>query len=248
MQIIISPAKKINDKNDFIVNDLQQPKFFKEALKLYTYLQSLDKTKLKHLYKASDKLVDEAYANLHHYDINHGFLTAINAYDGIQYQYMHASLFNNQEIEFLNHHLYIISGLYGLLRPLDKIIPYRLEMQSRINCQGYHNLYDYWNCQLADVLNANNEIVLNLASVEYSKAIKKYIPGNQWIDVFFYEVTPDGLKEKGVYAKMARGTMIRYIAENKINCPSDLIAFSDLNYQFNQELSNDYTYVFVRRI
>ena len=245
MQIIISPAKKINDMNDYPSLN-SKPLFLDKAQVLYTYLQSLNYEELKKLYKASDKIVEDAERKLHTYNLDEPFLTAINAYDGIQYQYMHASLFDEEQMQFLNEHLYIISGLYGILRPLDEIIPYRLEMQSKINCQGNTNLYDYWGDSIAEVLNKLSEPIINLGSNEYSKSIKKYIPKSLWVDVYFYENENGELKEKGVYVKMARGAMVRYLVENRIDEVEGLKGFNDLNFTYSSELSTAQKYIFIR--
>lgn len=245
MQTIISPAKKINDQNDFPYEN-SKPRFLDRAKPLYAYMQSLDFDGLKKLYKASDKIVEDAERKLHTYQIDEPFLTAINAYDGIQYQYMHASLFDEQQMAFLNQHLYIISGLYGILRPLDEIIPYRLEMQSKIDCQGKTNLYSYWGDAIAEVLNATDEPIINLGSNEYSKSIKKYIPKSKWIDVYFFEEENGELKEKGVYVKMARGAMVRYIVEHEIDDPKALVNFNELNFAYRKDLSTDQKYIYTR--
>ena len=245
MQTIISPAKKINDQNDYPSQN-SKPLFLDKAEILYHYLQSLNYDELKKLYQASDKIVEDAQRKLHTYQLDEPFLTAINAYDGIQYQYMHASLFDEDEMAFLNKHLYIISGLYGILRPLDEIIPYRLEMQSKINCQGNKSLYSYWGDAIASVLNQLNEPIINLGSNEYSKSIKKYIPQSMWIDVYFFEDVDGELKEKGVYVKMARGCMVRYIVENRIDEPHALVNFSELNFHYRADLSTEQKYVYVR--
>ncbi len=245
MQIIISPAKKINDVNDY-PNVNSSPLFLEKAKVLYAYLQSLDFEGLKKLYKASDKIVEDAQRKIHTYNLDEPFLTAINAYDGIQYQYMHASLFDEAQMQFLNDHLYIISGLYGILRPLDEIIPYRLEMQSKIDCQGNTNLYDYWGDSIAEVLNQHHEPIINLGSNEYSKSIKKYIPKSMWVDVYFYEDVAGELKEKGVYVKMARGSMVRYLVENRIDKVTGMQGFAELNFKYRSDLSTAQKYVFVR--
>ena len=139
------------------------------------------------------------------------------------------------QIKYIQGHLYILSGFYGLLKPLDAITPYRLEMQTK--CP--FSLYDFWKDDLAKQI---DEPILNLASEEYAKIIRKYKP---LIDVRFVE---ENGKEKGVYAKMARGAMVRYLAENKIENIKDITQFSDLGYTFDASQSTEKLYIFQKKL
>lgn len=245
MKIIISPAKKINDKNDFnyAANEIH---FKDEATEVYNYLKSLSYEELKSLYNASDKIVTAIYDKLNDLDPLNGYLTAIFAYDGIQYQTMNPSLLEDASLTYLNENLFILSALYGALRPFDKIIPYRLEMQAKINYQDYDSLYKYWNHKLYDYIMQNDEVLINLASNEYSKAIVGYAKDKHVITIAFKEHVNDKYVEKGVYVKMARGAMVRYLAEHLVHDQEDIKAFNEMNYQFNEALSNANLYVFTR--
>lgn len=246
MKIIISPAKQINDYNDFQFKS-SNPHFLNNALNLYHYLKSLDYLELKKLINASDKICQSVSSNLQIYDPSNAYICALMAYDGIQYKTMQPSILDVDSLNYLDQHLFIVSGLYGLLKPFDKIIPYRLEMQSKINYDGHFNLYSYWNDDLYKYIFDDNDILINLASNEYAKAILPYKEiKHKIITVYFYEETDNGLKEKGVYVKMARGMMVRYMAINKITKAEDLKSFSELNYKFNDKLSNDTKYIFTR--
>ena len=247
MKIIISPAKQINDHNDFNLKS-STPHFINEANNLYQYLKSLDYINLKGVMNASDKICCQVMDNLKRYDINNAYINALMAYDGIQYKMMQPSIMDEDALEYLNKHLYIVSGLYGLLKPFDLIIPYRLEMQSKLNFKHYPNLYKYWGDKLYQYIFKDDDVLINLASNEYAKAIIPYKQNKHTIiNVYFYEETDNGLKEKGVYVKMARGMMVQYLALNKIDQLEKIKTFNELNYQYRDDLSNDTNYIFTRR-
>lgn len=240
MKIIISPAKKITDQNDFEYQS-SYPLYLKEASVLYDHLKSLDLLKLKELYKTSMAITEKMYQTIRNTDITRPYLTALFAYDGIQYKYMAPDVMNDDELAYLNEHLYILSGLYGALRPFDLIVPYRLEMGSKLSINDHKDLYDYWH-DLYKLF--KDELLINLASDEYSKAVTPYL--NNVINIRFKERSGNKLLEKGVYVKVARGAMVRYMAVNKISDPITLKGFKELGYEFSDELSDDKEYIFVR--
>lgn len=240
MKIIISPAKKITDQNDFEYQS-SYPLYLKEASVLYDHLKSLDLLKLKELYKTSMAITEKMYQTIRNTDITRPYLTALFAYDGIQYKYMAPDVMNDDELAYLNEHLYILSGLYGALRPFDLIVPYRLEMGSKLSINDHKDLYDYWH-DLYKLF--KDELLINLASDEYSKTVTPYL--NNVINIRFKEKSGNKLLEKGVYVKVARGAMVRYMAVNKISDPITLKGFKELGYEFSDELSDDKEYIFVR--
>ena len=141
----------------------------------------------------------------------------------------------------------MLSGLYGVLRPLDLIQPYRLEMGTKLSNTEGNNLYDYWGSGISEILNEDEqELIVNLASNEYFKAIDKKILKAQILDIVFKEKKNDTYKVIGIYAKRARGLMINYIIRNRLTDAEVLKDFSDEGYQYNQELSGDLTWVYVR--
>lgn len=242
MKIIISPAKKINDYNDFSY-DLSSINVHPKAIKLYDTLKNLSKEELKKVINASDAIVNKTFDNLHTYKLEEGYLNAIMAYDGIQYQYMAPSLFDDEELEYLNEHLLIINGLYGYNRPFDLIIPHRLEMQSIVNGMS---LYDYWGSDMARYI--GNEDIIDLASKEYSKAVLPHIKDKSRIyTISFKEEDHHKLIEKGVYVKMARGSMVRYMVTHNVKSIDELKKFNELNYKYNEEYSDDNHLVFTRK-
>ena len=177
---------------------------------------------------------------------------ALVTYEGIQYKYMAPRVFTYDYFDYAQKYLRILSGLYGVLKPLDGIVPYRLEMQAKLKTDFCKNLYDFWGADIYKNLtldddNASSNVILNLASEEYAKAVRKFIkPTDTFITCTFAEQVNGSLKEKGVYVKMARGEMVRFMAENNITKPEDIKAFTGLGYRFSPKDSREQHYVFIR--
>ena len=150
--------------------------------------------------------------------------------------------------DYVQEHLRILSAFYGVLKPMDGVTPYRLEMQSKAKINGCADLYDFWKDSLYKEVRDESGIIINLASKEYSKCIEKYLEKDDiYITVNFCEKSGERLVTKGTYAKMARGEMVRFMAENSIYDPEEIKKFDRLNYVFRQDLSNDREYVFEKR-
>ena len=156
-------------------------------------------------------------------------------------------------ISYVQEHLRILSAFYGVVKPLDGVVPYRLEMQSTANIAETKDLYAYWGDALYKEVLDESRIIINLASKEYSKCIEKYLtPEDTYITCVFGELAPDKktgkakIVQKGVYAKMARGEMVRYMAMNGIENPEDMKKFNGLGYVFSEELSNDNNFIFLK--
>ena len=145
-------------------------------------------------------------------------------------------------VSYLEQNLRILSGFYGILRPFDGVTPYRLEMQAKLSVNGCHNLYEFWKDIIAQSLFSETDTIVNLASKEYSKCIEKYLtPQDRYITVTFCELAG------GTYAKMARGEMVRFMAENEIENPVEIQKFDRLGYSFRSDLSSDSEFVFERK-
>lgn len=239
MKIIISPAKKMKlcEDHDF---SLSEPVFQAEHDELLKRMLGKSKTDLQKIYQCSAKTLDPVWENLmlQKQNLSLPKSPALLAYDGIAFQYMAPGVFSNEEWTYVNDHLRILSAMYGVLRPLDGIEPYRLEMQQKLD----GSLYDFWGDKLHQEL--DDSIIINLASKEYSKAIAPY---QKLIDVRFFEFDQGKYKEKGVYAKMARGAMVHWLAQNQIEDPHDLKNFDEMNYHFDAIRSSENLYVFVRK-
>ena len=180
---------------------------------------------------------------------------ALLAYDGIRYTYMAPAVFEDGQYDYVQEHLRILSGFYGVVKPMDGVVPYRLEMQAKAAVNGHKNLYDFWGDSLyrevisdpKGLASRRSRIVINLASKEYSKCIEKYLqPGDRYITCIFGELEGNKVVQKGVYAKMARGEMVRYMAEIHADSPEQMKDFNWSGYHFDDDRSSDQEYVFIR--
>lgn len=236
MKILISPAKQMKHSDiDFFEGT--QPLFLEEAHFLVQELRSKSLDTFQSIMHCSTAIAQKAYHLYQTFEQQERSL-ALFSYKGIQYQYMAPDVLEDLALAYLQEHLMILSGLYGLLRPFDWIAPYRLEMQARLP----YSLYDFWQNKLADSI--HEDLILNLASEEYAKAIRPY---KKMIDVRFFEETGSKRIEKGVYVKMARGQMVRYLAQNQINDLSGVRSFNESGYAFQKDLSSESEIVFTRK-
>lgn len=248
MKIIISPAKKMNIDDD-IFEYRSKPVFFEQAEELMNYMKNLSYDECKTIWKCSDKLAQLNYDRVVNMDLNYRLTPALFSYEGIQYQYMGARVLSRDALEYLQDNLRILSGFYGILKPLDGVVPYRLEMQSKFINYKNKDLYEYWADKIANSLFEETNLIINLASKEYSKCVEKYLknsPGTKFITCVFGEIKGDKVIERGTLAKMARGEMVRYLAQNKICDLEGLKRFDKLEYKYSQEKSNENTYVFIK--
>ena len=246
MRIILSPAKKMNtDVDSFAVRGL--PRFLDKTEELCRVLQSMSYDELKALWKCNDKIAALNQERLANMDLHHRLTPAVIAYEGIAYQYMAPSVFTADELEYVEEHLRIISGFYGILRPFDGVTPYRLEMGAKLAVDGYRDLYEYWGSALADSLCAETDLIINLASKEYSRAVEKHLPPDvRFITVVFGEHIGGKTVEKGTMCKMARGEMVRFMAENGIRDSEQIKDFDRLGYCFCPQESDDGRFVFIK--
>ena len=174
---------------------------------------------------------------------------AILAYEGLQYQHMAPVVFTEDALCYAQEHLRILSGFYGVLRPLDGIVPYRLEMQAALSVDGKKDLYEFWGGTLYEALQEGNAdgMIGNLASKEYARAVEPYRkPGDLFLTVVFAERCDGKLRQKGTCAKMARGEMVRFLAETRASSPEAMKDFSALDYRYQESCSDGDTWVFVR--
>lgn len=247
MRIIISPAKKMNvDTDSLPVRDL--PAFLTQTEELCRELQSKSPEELQKLWKCNDQIAALNVERLRQVELRRNLTPAVLAYEGIQYQYMALNVFTNREYDYIQEHLRILSGFYGVLRPFDGVTPYRLEMQAKLKIREAKDLYSYWNNTLGECIFSETDCIINLASKEYSICVSKYLrPSIRFITCVFGEEKNGKIIEKGTMCKMARGEMVRYMAEQQITQPEDIRAFDRLNYTFDPERSDESTYVFVKR-
>ena len=246
MRIIISPAKKMKvDTDSFPYRDL--PVFLSNTEEICGELQSMSYEELKKLWKCNDQIAQLNVRRLREMDLLGRLTPAVLAYEGIQYQYMAPGVFTDQEFGYVQEHLRILSGFYGILRPFDGVTPYRLEMQAKLKIGACKDLYAYWGDRLAQTLCAESNCILNLASREYSICVSKYLPDTaRFITCVFGEENDGKVIEKGTMCKMARGEMVRFMAQYQIENPDQIKSFNRLNYRFDESRSDDSTYIFLR--
>jgi len=245
MKIIIAPAKKmIVDTDTFAVQG--RPQYLAKTEQLLTRLRQLSYTDAKQLWHCSDKIAQPNYTWLQQLDLSHNLTPAILSYSGIQYQYMAPDLLTDAGLDYIQHNLRLLSGFYGILRPFDGIVPYRLEMQAKLQIESYQNLYEFWGDSLYQALTPQSEPIINLASQEYTKCITPYLkPGQPFITIVFASLVDGKLKTKATLAKMARGAMVRFLAENQITELSQIEQFDHPHYQFDAERSTTTKLVFI---
>lgn len=247
MRIIISPAKQMREDRDSL-EPRSLPALLDKVERLRKYIGGLSFEDQKRLWACNEKIAQENHERFLDMDLRRGLTPAILSYDGIQYKYMSPSVFETGELDYIEEHLRILSGFYGVLRPMDGVTPYRLEMQARASVDGHKDLYDFWGRSLYEEVMDDSRIIINLASKEYSRCIEKYLgPEDRYISCIFGELSGEKVVQKGVYAKMARGEMVRFMASKGIEQPEQLREFDWSGYCFDEERSTDTEYVFLER-
>lgn len=243
MRVIISPAKKMRRLDDSLA-PLGLPALLDRARELHAWLRGLSFEEAKRLWGCSDRLARACYEELQATDPQLEALTtpAVLSYDGIAFTYMAPSVFDVDELAYVQDHLRILSGFYGALRPMDAVVPYRLEMQAKAHVAGARDLYGYWGDAIyREVMRGNGDrVVVNLASKEYSRCVSRYLePEDTFVTCTFAEETADGrLVQKGVYCKMARGEMVRWMAAHDVRGAAELAGFDSPDWRFAPERSS----------
>ena len=246
MRIIISPAKQMRVDTDTF-SYAEFPVYLEKTAVLKDWINTLSYVEQKKLWACSDQIARENSERFACMDLYRNLTPALLAYDGIQYTYMGPTVFENRQLDYVQEHLRILSGFYGVVKPMDGVVPYRLEMQAKAAVGGYRNLYDYWGDDLYRAVMDDSRVLINLASKEYSKSIEKYLqPKDRYITCVFGQIESGNVVQKGVYAKMARGEMVRFMAEIQAENPEEIKAFNWSGYHFDESRSSDTEYVFVR--
>ena len=246
MKIIISPAKKMKVNTDTLeVRAL--PVYLHEAEYLQKHLSERSYEELKSLWKCNDQIAQINYERLQKMNLRMKLTPALLSYEGIQYQYMAPAVLEDGQWGYVQEHVCILSGFYGVVRPLDGVTPYRLEMQTKVSLPNVKNLYEYWGDKIYREVSEDTEVIVNLASKEYSKCIEKYLtPDINYITCVFGEYKGDKVIEKGTYAKMARGEMVRFLAEHKAEKPEEMKRFCRLGYRYSEKESTEDRCVFLK--
>ena len=238
-----------------------KPQFIDQTEEILAWLRSKSHEELKTLWKCNDKIAEQNFDRLAYMDLHSRLTPAVLSYEGIAFQYMAPAVFRQACVgrsggpseaetghyDYVQEHLRILSAFYGVLKPMDGVTPYRLEMQAKAAIGEAKNLYDLWGSRLYEAVRDDSGIIINLASKEYSKCIEKYLTdSDRYITITFVEMAKGKLVTKGTYAKMARGEMVRFMAENQIEDPMEIQGFDRLGYVFRKDLSSDVEYVFER--
>lgn len=246
MRMIISPAKKMNTDIDGL-DHRQLPGWLAETEQLLRQLQGMSYDELKSLWKCNDAIAQLNDERIRRMKLTERLTPAIYAYEGIQYQYMAPGVFSKQELDYLEEHLRILSGFYGILRPLDGVVPYRLEMQAKLAGPGFRSLYEFWGRRLADALFSETDCIINLASKEYSKCITPYLGDSiRFVTCVFGQHIGGKIVEKGTLVKMARGEMVRYMTERQVVTLEEIKHFDRMEFKYDEMLSDEHTYVFIQ--
>ena len=233
MLMLISPAKKLDFESETSLSVHSQPQFIESANALAVSARKLSRTQLAQSMKISDNLADLNYKRFQSFkppfDLGNAKQAAL-VFNGDTYVGLQAQIFDEKDFSFAQDHLRILSGLYGILRPLDLIQPYRLEMGARFRPPNKKDLYDFWTEQLTDSI--NNELsthkdqsIINLASNEYFKAVDKKKLNGHLITPAFKEIKDGETRMIGMFAKQARGSMARYIIKNRVKTAEGLKKF-----------------------
>ena len=255
MLAVISPAKTLDFETLSLTNSSSCPEFLDHSQNLIDTLRTLPQSKLCSLMSISSKLA--ALNEQRYQDWSLPFTTsnakqAIMAFKGDVYTGFTFEEYNEKDFAYAQKHLRILSGLYGLLRPLDLIQPYRLEMGTKLATPQGKNLYDFWGSKLTNALNgaiknSGIQILVNLASNEYYNAVDKTVLQGRVITPIFKDYKNGDLKIISFFAKKARGAMSDYLVRHRINKPEGLKEFKGLGYRFNENLTKNDNWVFTRK-
>ncbi|MBE2273654.1 MAG: peroxide stress protein YaaA [Flavobacteriales bacterium] len=252
MKIITSPAKLMNIENKTEMLKSTTPKFIDEAAFIQSYLKEKSPKYLSDLMEISQKLADENWERNQNWKAKPSAkesAPAMFAFTGEVYRGLDAKTLDKKAVDYLQKNYRMLSGLYGLLKPSDKIMLYRLEMGRSFEFEHYKNLYEFWREKVTHQLNSelkSKDLILNLASSEYSKVLDKKKLNAPVIDFDFYEMKDGKRKTIVVYTKHARGLVVRFCAETQAKTLNDVKAFNLEGYRIDEELSTKTKLVFTR--
>jgi len=255
MLLLISPAKTLDYETPASTSVYSQPDFLADSAELIDQLRTLSPSDVSSLMSISDKLGVLNSNRFIEWQLPftpQNSKQAVLAFKGDVYEGMAANDLSEDDLNWANKHLRILSGLYGLLKPLDLIQPYRLEMGTRFSNQRGKNLYEFWGNKITDKINQEmaeqkSPVLINLASNEYFKSVKPKLLNTQVITPVFKDWKNDKYKIISFYAKKARGMMSAYIIKNQLESPGDIKLFDVAGYAFSAEQSTENEWVFLRK-
>ncbi len=253
MLMVISPAKTLDYESPLATERYTQPDFLDDACELVDQLKELEPHQISNLMSISDKLGQlnaERFQNWHTPFTPENARQAVLAFKGDVYTGLDAESFSEKDFEFAQNHLRMLSGLYGVLKPLDLMQPYRLEMGTRFENKRGKDLYEFWGSKITEEINrllaADDGVLVNLASNEYFKSVKKKELDGRLVTPQFKDWKNGQYKMISFYAKKARGLMCRYAIQNRITQANDLKGFNLEGYYFSEDQSDNNNWVFLR--
>tara|TARA_B100000424_G_scaffold267683_1_gene261016 strand:- start:726 stop:1481 length:756 start_codon:yes stop_codon:yes gene_type:complete len=248
MILLLSPSK--NMKDCAYDNKTSQPVFINEAKSLVNEINKMNISEIQDFMEISEKLAHLNFQRFQNWSLPFNKTNsspAIYSFSGDVYEGLDAYSLEEEDVKFAQRNLLILSGLYGILKPLDLIQPYRLEMGRKLKYESHKNLYSFWNDKISLYLNnIKDKVIINLASNEYFNVVNKEKISKKIISPIFKDEKNGKFKIISFYAKKARGLMANYIIKNKIDDPSQLIKFNINGYTYNKNLSTDFYPVFTR--
>lgn len=255
MLAVVSPAKKLNFSQPAIAHGRSTPVFLKQADELAKVAKKLTRADLRQLMHLSENLADLNYDRFQRFTpspAEEATKQAALAFAGDTYAGLDAASLDQNDMAFAQNNFRILSGLYGLLRPLDAIQPYRLEMGRKLKTRRGETIYAFWGDRIANQLDKQlvghkHPVVINLASNEYIKAASTKALKARVINMVFKEQKGDDYKIIGLFAKQARGAMARYMIQHRIEDPEKLKSFAEDGYKHRPALSDDDNWVFTRK-
>jgi len=254
MLALISPAKTLDYETALPTDTYTQPRLLEQSQQLIDVCRKLSATEIASLMTVSEKIANLNVERFRDWNAEFNFSNArqaLFAFKGDVYTGLDAYHLKDQDIDFAQQHLRMLSGLYGLLRPLDLMMPYRLEMSTKLKNTRGNNLYEFWGSIITDQINQDlaeidAKLLVNLASDEYYKSVNEKKIQAEIIKPVFLDQKNGKYKVISFYAKKARGLMARYLIENKLSQVEQLKAFDSEGYYFDAESSSDKELVFKR--
>ena len=244
--IVISPAKRLAERVSESSLKLTTPYFKKEADQLAKELALMSSQELGSMMHVSEGIAQLNSARYKNWNKGTGSeKRAIFQFEGDVFKHLNVGQFNDQQINYMNENLRILSGIYGLLRPSDEMSPYRLEMGTKHSFNGSKNLYEFWGDKIAKKINEELEssLLFNLASEEYFSSISKYVDAKNTINFRFLSLSGGKERVVGVIAKRARGEMARFLIENEIQTTKGIEKFSSMGFKFKDFSNNCFTFI-----
>ncbi|MCH3943328.1 MAG: peroxide stress protein YaaA [Atopobiaceae bacterium] len=245
--LVISPAKKMNEVEGPPL-PAGTPALLDRTRVLMQAVRRLGYAEARELWHCSDALARLNFDRFRDMDLQRAPTAAVMSYEGIQYRHLSPAVMSEPELAYLAAHLRILSGFYGVLRPFDGVVPYRLEMQAKLAVDGSHDLYGFWGTALYEALAAEFDAIVNLASREYARAVAPCARqgGPAILTCLFGELREGRLVQRATEAKAARGTFVRWCAERGVEEARDMAGFGERGYSLDEDLSDEKALVFTR--